>query len=99
MPAPYEEFNPDVDKHRELADAIVDVLQETDKEYLPTGAVQDKLIERGWASESNKDGTWSPGWLRILITYARPYLIDQERVETTEKQRQGLPTHYWKAVE
>jgi hypothetical protein len=94
----YHEFNPEVEQHQQLAAAIVDVIDEDDRKQVPTGDIHRSLMDRGWASDTDSS-VWSPGWLRALITYARPYLIDQGQVKTTEKQEQGNPTHYWEVVE
>jgi hypothetical protein len=82
------EFNPDVDRHQELASVILDILP--DEGWVSTPDLLENTID-----ELPPEWDWSKSYLRGLLGEARQYLEQQGDIETKTERRGGRPTIYW----
>ena len=83
----YGELNPDSRRHQDFLDAIVDELDS--ESWMTTPELKDALAK-------HEDVTWKDSHIRSMLTYARPYLVDNGDIEIDEDPRGGNPTYLWR---
>ena len=89
MSEKYGDLNPNARRHRRFLDAIVDVLDP--EVYISTPELAEQLEDK-----LKDENSWEPGYIRSMLTYARPYLVDEGRIEVDEDPRGGNPTYLWR---
>lgn len=80
-------FNPENATHQRLVDAVVEILESSDKSGVETPALAEKIDEE---TEVIAEST-----ARSLLYYAREYIVKNRGVETERKAGSGRGSATW----
>jgi hypothetical protein len=81
-------YNPSLDKHEELKDKVLDIVNSTGR--IETPDILDEV-----KNDFKEKNDWSPQYIRNMLSDIRVVLEDEDKIRTEENPEGGQPTFVW----